>query len=362
MIENNNDCNEAKTQDCGIDCCGINGVIESVALEQAAISHILNAEGEKIQAVLDGTHTLNEILCVNKSVTNTIEQVTSLEIILLGKLKAVVDIPCPPQPTELGCINLTVEVCETKKPLCGVIVKLYDSENNLVDVGKTNKFGKYKKCCLPLGTYCLDIYDPTSNVPTRKCVTLNPEHHIAYLTECFNILPICHKIVVSARDCKCGGSIADVKIEILNCLNIVVDSGYTDANGIFASKCLDEGKYTITAYDINCGETKTQQATVLCDTESVYIEFCFSSGINNITIKGKVLNACKQPLNNAKVTAQGQSTETTYTNCDGEYTFKNISVCKICTVTACCNGINAPAHVINNITKSSYTVNFVIKI
>lgn len=34
-------------------CQAITDIIESVALEQTALSHILNAEGEKIQKVLE---------------------------------------------------------------------------------------------------------------------------------------------------------------------------------------------------------------------------------------------------------------------------------------------------------------------
>lgn len=65
-------------------------IIESIALEQAGLSHILNAEGEKIQAVIakDAT-TTSELLKVNESVKATIDAITKLEIILQGKLELV---------------------------------------------------------------------------------------------------------------------------------------------------------------------------------------------------------------------------------------------------------------------------------
>ena len=37
----------------GSRCQAVTDIIESVALEQTALSHILNAEGEKIQAILE---------------------------------------------------------------------------------------------------------------------------------------------------------------------------------------------------------------------------------------------------------------------------------------------------------------------
>lgn len=75
----------------------ITDIIESVALEQAALAHILNAEGEKIQKVVDlkpydNIMTENppvdveKLLKVNKSVRDTIDAVTRLEAILQSKL------------------------------------------------------------------------------------------------------------------------------------------------------------------------------------------------------------------------------------------------------------------------------------
>lgn len=64
-------------------CCNI---LESIALEEAAISHILNAEGEKLQKVLAISNDINTILCVNKEVNETIVNVTGLEQVLYSKL------------------------------------------------------------------------------------------------------------------------------------------------------------------------------------------------------------------------------------------------------------------------------------
>lgn len=62
-------------------------LIESVALEETGISHILNAEGEKIQAFVGMSGvTADQLLAVNESVQNTVNAVTRLEMILQSKL------------------------------------------------------------------------------------------------------------------------------------------------------------------------------------------------------------------------------------------------------------------------------------
>ncbi|MEG1711061.1 MAG: hypothetical protein RR054_02525 [Clostridia bacterium] len=65
----------------------ITDIIESVALEQAALSHILNAEGEKIQKIISIATTDQQLLAVNKSVQSVINAVTRLEIVLQTKLE-----------------------------------------------------------------------------------------------------------------------------------------------------------------------------------------------------------------------------------------------------------------------------------
>ncbi|MEG0852579.1 MAG: hypothetical protein RSF82_01810, partial [Angelakisella sp.] len=65
----------------------INDMIESVALEQTAVSHILNAEGEKIQKLLKLEDILQtDILAVNNSVNSMVGSVTVLESIFRDKL------------------------------------------------------------------------------------------------------------------------------------------------------------------------------------------------------------------------------------------------------------------------------------
>lgn len=69
-------------------CEAITDIIESVALEQTALSHILNAEGEKIQKVVAISDiTPNELLKVNESVKSMVGAITRLEMVLQAKLE-----------------------------------------------------------------------------------------------------------------------------------------------------------------------------------------------------------------------------------------------------------------------------------
>lgn len=69
-------------------------LMESIALIEAALSHILNAEGEKLQKIIATTDDVDKILCVNKSIQETIVRATHLEIILHDKLVAVKECCC----------------------------------------------------------------------------------------------------------------------------------------------------------------------------------------------------------------------------------------------------------------------------
>lgn len=65
----------------------ITDIIESVALEETALSHILNAEGEKIQKVVAMQDVTPEVLlATNKSVESMVNAVSRLEMILHSKL------------------------------------------------------------------------------------------------------------------------------------------------------------------------------------------------------------------------------------------------------------------------------------
>ena len=84
----------------------INLLLSSIALEELGLSHIINAEGEKIQFAL-GTlpgvtsppATISDILLVNQSVRSTIQDLTKKEFLLQNKLDSILSTPISVGPT-----------------------------------------------------------------------------------------------------------------------------------------------------------------------------------------------------------------------------------------------------------------------
>lgn len=91
-------CNYKICEEC---CCGskpcpdckdpCKDIMESIALVETALSHIINAEGEKIQKVIATTDNIDKIICVNREVNKTIVNATHLEQALYEKLSALCD-------------------------------------------------------------------------------------------------------------------------------------------------------------------------------------------------------------------------------------------------------------------------------
>jgi hypothetical protein len=76
-------------------------ILASIALEEVGLSHIINAEGEKIQYVVNDLQkntgdsaTIEDILSVNKSVESLIDVLMQLQIFLKNKMERVLDVMC----------------------------------------------------------------------------------------------------------------------------------------------------------------------------------------------------------------------------------------------------------------------------
>ena len=83
----------------------LNEIISSIAAEELSLSHILNAEGEKLQYVL-GTlpglteaAALDEVMKVNESVQSTLSGIVEQQMLLSSKLAAALSAPIAPGPT-----------------------------------------------------------------------------------------------------------------------------------------------------------------------------------------------------------------------------------------------------------------------
>lgn len=98
----------------------LNMLLASIALEEVGLSHIINAEGEKIQYVLKELQentgscaTTEDVLAVNKSVESLITTLMQMQIFLKNKMDHVLDVMSadigPTGPTgpagHTGCIG-----------------------------------------------------------------------------------------------------------------------------------------------------------------------------------------------------------------------------------------------------------------
>lgn len=106
-------------------CQAITDIIESVALQQTGLSHILNAEGEKIQAVLAIADNTDELLAVNTSVESMVNSITRLEVILQGKLDLFKDCICDSCDTETKVTTTLVLGDDTDSSLSEIATNTY---------------------------------------------------------------------------------------------------------------------------------------------------------------------------------------------------------------------------------------------
>jgi hypothetical protein len=75
--------------------CSVSQILVSIAMEELALSHIINAEGEKIQYVL-GTlpgasqqaepPTIDELIKINESVKDMLAAISMSQMYLFGKM------------------------------------------------------------------------------------------------------------------------------------------------------------------------------------------------------------------------------------------------------------------------------------
>lgn len=97
----------------------INLLLVSVALEELGVSHIINAEAEKLQYTL-GTipgistpATISDLLAINSSIKDTIVESIKLEIVLEKKLEAVLNTPLKGATGATGATGPTGETGAT---------------------------------------------------------------------------------------------------------------------------------------------------------------------------------------------------------------------------------------------------------
>ncbi len=237
--------------------CEIDNVIQSIALQETALAHILNAEGEKIQKALECEPTISELLCINQSVANTIQDISMLEMILLNKLRVSIGgsccgSECKP-PLECGCVCVKVTDCNCslepiecakvsislKSVLCNDCDKCV---GEVVCSGYTDVNGCFTACELPLGEYIVNICYK-NYPPIRKYVFVCTAGECSDVEACFLL---CHYEEVYVEGYvydACGVALANSKIAINE------KTTYTNSKGYFCIKDIYKStNLTIKAY------------------------------------------------------------------------------------------------------------------
>lgn len=76
-------------------CCAASSLLQSIALEEAALAHILNAEGEKLQKAISLPKIeICDLISINESAVTMIDKIQKLEDTLREKLTLVVPLLC----------------------------------------------------------------------------------------------------------------------------------------------------------------------------------------------------------------------------------------------------------------------------
>lgn len=88
-------------------CCKKNvckcDIIKSIAKMENSLARILNAEGEKLQKAIEISDNICDLLKINRSVRDTIENITELETVLFKKLRLVVPSKCLEDKDDFDC-------------------------------------------------------------------------------------------------------------------------------------------------------------------------------------------------------------------------------------------------------------------
>ena len=76
----------------------VTDLLESIALEETALSHILNAAGEEMQAAIACEGSISRLFDVNDNIISLLSAVAELECALKEKLQHITDNMC-------GCLG-----------------------------------------------------------------------------------------------------------------------------------------------------------------------------------------------------------------------------------------------------------------
>lgn len=83
----------------------INAILTSIAAEETALSHIINAEGEKIQYVLERCADFQTVIAINESVSGVLDRIIDLQIILKNKMRLAEHFRDTPYKQDSCCVK-----------------------------------------------------------------------------------------------------------------------------------------------------------------------------------------------------------------------------------------------------------------
>ncbi|MEG1791601.1 MAG: SpaA isopeptide-forming pilin-related protein [Clostridia bacterium] len=268
-------------------CYTLNDIIESVALEEAAISHILNAEGEKIQKAVEKAVCIDDLLKVNCSVQNTISNITNLECVLFNKLRAVLKADCkecPLPPTEKGAISICVYSCDSKQPLSGIGIQVFDKHSALVGSGVTDANGKFLIDNLQNGIYTVVLKDPVTGAEKTFTATITDTQKIVIKQLCFE-RPEKTGLCLYVFECQCKYPLQNIEVKLYDNHNILIDHSVTDSKGKYKKLDLPFGTYRLQLTNHETMEVKEIFVEINAQHRFVEVEECF---INSKILEGVI--------------------------------------------------------------------------
>lgn len=93
-------------------CDTINLLLSSIALEEISLSHLLNAEGEKLQHFLkNGSNCIDDFLTINESINRTLRTVVKSQLLLQLKLEDVIELDNKSHCGDESCDESCYESC-----------------------------------------------------------------------------------------------------------------------------------------------------------------------------------------------------------------------------------------------------------
>ena len=218
-----------------------------------------------------------------------------------------------------GDLDILVQDKDTKEPIPGAKIEIYDENGNKVGEGTTDENGKLIVEDLPIGDYTIKVTEVPDgyNKPDDKTATVEDEKVTEVVVEVEKKKGDL-EVLIQDKDTK--EPIPGAKVEIYDEDGNKVGEGTTDENGNLIVEDLPIGDYTIKVTEVPDGYNKPADKTAVVEDENttkVVIEIGKQKGDLKVTVIDK---ETKEPLKNALVAItdkDGNILHTLKTDSDG---------------------------------------------